>query len=87
MPSLEVVVSPGGTPGVRKAAKSATSKMRELEYGKDGESGAKKRVVLEDEVGLVSSEELLRLKEHLLQHGSVQCPQEVTWQRKLLCVC
>ena len=87
MPSLEVEVSPGGTPGVRKAAKSATSKMRELEYGKDGESGAKKRVVLEDEVGLVSSEELLRLKEHLLQHSSVQCPQEVTWQRKLLRVC
>ena len=49
----------------------------ELEKGKEGGSGTKVKLVLEDVDQVVSNEELLRLKEHLLQHGSVQCPQQV----------
>lgn len=64
-------------PGIRKAAMSATAKMKELEEGKEGGSGVKTKVVLEDVDKVISNEELLRLKEHFLQHGSVQCPQQV----------
>ena len=77
-PSVEPVVSSTDVPGVRKAAASATAKMKEeLEKGKEGGSGTKVKLVLEDVDQVVSNEELLRLKEHFLQHGSVQCPQQV----------